>query len=355
MENNIYNCINISNVINKLKINKTKIIGSNIYVNCPFCQKNNEKIGYMKLNALNNLYICNNCESAGTSIELYAKMKYISTKDAFKQLLRESPILDNIPYIYNNTIKDESYRDLVYSNFLEMQKLDNKQYLKLINMNFKEDYIIKNRFKSIENNEYKKKKICKKLLEQGLKLDGIPGFFQDEDFRWTFKSHKGIFIPVIQDNKIQGLRILLDREYRNDTANIWFSSSNEYNGTKATNWPMILKKEESNWIDMYNSNKEKTIIIATEMILAHKIFNDTNMTVIGIPNNIDKDWILEIVKRMNAKEVFLYVDKYTILHTGTLMQRNIIEPLESEDIKVNFRVALLENEENRKEKKEYVA
>ena len=74
-------------------------------------------------------------------------------------------------------------------------------------------------------------------------------------------------------------RILLDNEYRLDTENIWFSSNNEYNGTKASNWPMILKDNTVNWIDMYNSDNSKSIIIATEMILAHKLFNNTNKTV----------------------------------------------------------------------------
>lgn len=159
-----------------------------------------------------------------------------------------------------------------------------------------------------------------------------------------YKSHKGIFIPVTLNNKIQGLRILLDNEYRLDTENIWFSSNNEYNGTKASNWPMILKDNTVNWIDMYNSDNSTSIIIATEMILAHKLFNNTNKTVIGIPNNIDKDLILSIVQKMNASEVFLYADKYTILHTSTLMYENTVKSLERQNIKVEFRVALNEND-----------
>ena len=39
------------------------------------------------------------------------------------------------------------------------------------------------------------------------------GFFQDTDFKWTYKSHKGIFIPAFFNNKIQGLRIFLDDKY----------------------------------------------------------------------------------------------------------------------------------------------
>ena len=78
MQNNVYECINISNVINKLHLRKTNRIGNYIYVTCPFCQSSQEKNGYMKVNTINNLYICDNCESSGTSIELYAKIKYIS-------------------------------------------------------------------------------------------------------------------------------------------------------------------------------------------------------------------------------------------------------------------------------------
>lgn len=340
--NNTYDYINITNVINQLHLKKTSKKGNYLYVICPFCQSPEEKNGYLKVNTVNNVYICNKCEESGSSIDLYAKMKYIPTKEAFKRLLKETPVLDNLPYTYNNPVKDEYYRDIVYRNFLEMQKLNELHYKKLKAMNFTDEYIVDNLFKSIECNECKKKKICERLQERGVKLDGIPGFFQDTDFKWTYKSHKGIFIPAMLDNKIQGLRILLDDTYRLDTENIWFSSYNEYNGTKASNWLMLLKDKKMNWFDMYNSNKGESIIIATEMILAHKLFNNTNKIVIGVPNNIEKDLILSIVKRMNVSKVFLYVDKYTILHTSTFMYENIIETLEKQNIKVDFRIALTE-------------
>lgn len=342
-DKNVYDYINITNVINQLNIKKITTKGSYIYAICPFCQSSEEKNGYLKVNTISNIYICRKCEESGSSIELYAKLKYISTKEAFKRLLKETPVLDNMPYTYNNPVKDEYYRDIVYRNFLEMQTLNNLHYKKLKEMNFTDDYIKDNHFKSIENNNFKKKEICIKLQEQGLKLDGVSGFFQDTDFKWTYKSHKGIFIPVTLNNKIQGLRILLDEEYGLDTRNIWFSSNNEYNGTKASNWPMVLKDKATNWIDMYNSDNSESIIIATEMILAHKLFNNTKKTVIGIPNNIDKDLILSIVKRMNVYEVFLYADKYTLLHTSCSMYANVIQSLEEQNIKVDFRIALTEN------------
>lgn len=342
--NNVYEYVNITNVINQLNIKKTNIRGAYIYALCPFCQSSTEKNGYLKINTISNVYMCKKCEESGSSIDLYAKIKYISTKEAFKRLLKETPILDNMPYTYNNPIKDEYYRDIVYRKFLQMQELKDTHYNTLRKMNFQDKYIIENQFKSIESNPIKKKDICAKMQKEGLRLDGIPGFMQDTDFKWTYKSHEGIFIPVIMENKIQGLRILLDNKYGLDTENIWFSSNNEYNGTKASNWAMILKDKTKNWIDIYNSRNNDGIIIATEMILAHKLFNNTNKTVIGVPNNIDKELILNIVKRMRAKEVILYVDRYTILHTSSSMYINIVQALEENKIKVDFRIALTERD-----------
>ena len=338
MQNNVFECINITNVINKLGLKKTNQIGNNIFMCCPFCQKKKKKNGYMKVSIQNNCYICDNCESSGTSIELYAKLKYMTNKEAFTQLLREIPVLDNIPYTYNNPIKDELYRDIVYSSFLDMQNLNDKHMEKLQKIGLSKEYINKHNFKSIETREKQKKEICLRLQEQGLKLDGIPGFMQDKDFKWTYKSHKGIFIPVYLDNKIQGLRILLDKEYRNDTKNIWFSSNNAYNGTKANNFITILKNEEFSWADMYNSKNKTSIIIATEMILAHKLFHNTNKIVIGIPNNVDKDIIINLINRMKVKEVFVYHDIYSIKHTSVRIYRNVIESLENIGIKVHFRI-----------------
>ena len=106
---------------------------------------------------------------------------------------------------------------------------------------------------------------------------------------------------------------------------------------------MVLMDKDTNWIDLYNSEKNESIIVATEMILAHKIFNNTNKTVIGISNNIDKEWILNIVKRMNASKIVIYADKYTLLYTSSSIYEKIIPALEEKNVEVDFRIALTEN------------
>lgn len=355
MKNNSYDCINITNVINKLGLKITKIKGKNVYINCPFCQNNNEKNGYMKIDITQNLYICNHCHFMGSSIKLYSDVKHLYTKDAYVELLKETPELSYFTYVNNNQIKDEYYRDLVYSNFLELLNLNNNHKTKLINMNLSEEYINKSKFKSIENNIYMKKIICKKLQDKGFKLSGVPGFYQDKDFKWTFKSHRGIFIPVIFNNKIQGLRILLDEKYTNDTTSIWFSSNNEYNGTKAINWSLILNDKNNNWIDVYNSSKNNNAIIATEMIDAHRLFNKYNTIVIGIPNNIETELLLSILNRMKINEVDLYIDDYTIIHNASLISSNVMNPLKNNGIKYNFKLTKCENYNENLNKVEKIA
>lgn len=340
MEKQFYEYINISNVINKLKLKKTNQIANNIYVICPYCQSEKENNGYMKANMINNLFICNKCQKTGTSVSLYADMKYITTKEAYKQLLKETPILDTIPYIYHNPLKDEYYRDMVYRKFLDLLILKENHYNYLKSSNFTDEFIKEYSFKSVNTNNNLKKDICRKLIEEGYKLDGIPGFYQDNDFKWTYKSHDGIFIPVILDDKIQGLRILLDKEYNLGTKNIWFSSSNEYNGTKANNWPLVLKDKSINWYDMYNSKKTTSIIIATEIFLAYKLFHLTGKTIIGVPNNIDKDIILYLVNRIKADKVVVFADTYSLKCTSNLFYKNIVESLKGQGIDVDFKLAI---------------
>ena len=50
-------------------------------------------------------------------------------------------MLDNMPYTYNNPVKDEYYRDIIYRTFLEMQQLNNEHYKKLKDMNFTDKYM----------------------------------------------------------------------------------------------------------------------------------------------------------------------------------------------------------------------
>lgn len=268
--------INVKNKLGLVEIFSKKDI---IYVRCPFCFSTK---GEMKLNITNNSYICKNCEQRGYSIGLYAKIKQISNKEAYNQLIIQEANINNnlISTFITNGKKNREELDIVYQAFLDKLKLSSEHTMKLLKYGFKIDEIEKIGFKSIPNNENTKIKICRELIAEGIELRGIPGFYKDKKFRWNFKSHNGIFVPVIDNCKITSLRIHLDKEYNTDTTDIWFSSSQENEGTKINNNIMILFPENNRIQIMNNAKERKNIIIASEMILAYKLANKFKDTII---------------------------------------------------------------------------
>ncbi|MFR2788094.1 MAG: hypothetical protein ACLTBX_04825 [Clostridia bacterium] len=275
----ILNRTSIINVKNKLGLEEIYSKKDIIYVKCPFCYSDK---GTMKLNISNNSYICKKCEARGYSIGLYAKNKYISNKEAYQRLINEKADISNnlITSIITNVRKNKEELDIDYQAFLGKLSLSSDHTMKLLRYGFTMEEIEKIGFKTIPMQENQKIEICRQLQEEGIDLSGIPGFFKDKKFRWNFKSHKGIFIPIIDNCKIVALRIHLDTVYSIDTTDIWFSSSQENEGTKVNNNIMILFPE-NNKIQLMNNVKEKRdIIVASEMILAYKIANTYKESII---------------------------------------------------------------------------
>ena len=165
------------------------------------------------------------------------------------------------------------------------------------------------------------------------------GFYINEQMKWTFKSHKGFFIPVIYNEHIKGLRIHLETEYKFDTTDIWFSSGNEYKGASAKNSLMIFVPKDYKKIKMYNiksENQKEDIIIASEFIMAYKLFNKYNKLTIALPNRITKKQANLILEKINILSVDIYLDKHTILTDTTSLHQNLLELIDEEKKKVNF-------------------
>ena len=331
------NRISIINVKNKLNLNEICTIGNNIYIKCPFC--NSEKAD-MKLNTENNTYVCKNCEEAGSSISLFAKCKELTNKQAYIYLLKMKADLDTKNSItISNVKKDIDELDEIYNKFLGMLSLNTRHLKKLIELEFSIDEIKKIGFKTIPTNENEKIIICSKLLECGYTLDGIPGFYQNSKFQWTFSSHKGFFIPIINNMKIAGLRIHLDGEYNTHTTDIWFSSNGKYNGTKMSNDIMILRPKNTKF-RMIDSKKDKEdIIIATEMLLAYKLhFAFENNLIIGLPNVITKNEMRKLCEKDEVNNIFLVMDQHTILHNSNSVIKKLEDIYGEEKINLNFSV-----------------
>lgn len=287
---------NILNVAYHLCIEIVKQRGNEYEAICPFCGYNKlSKTPTLSLNLQNNKYCCSRCGAGGYSTGLYAKVKEISNGQALKELLeRECYSMDktNLEITPTNTIEDIEIRDAIYRAFLGMLKLEirHKQYLR--NLGFHESSIEYGLYRSIPKNYIKRRLICK-TLSRKYNLCGIPGFFQEADFKWCFNNFEGFFVPVFDKNGlIQGLSIHLDKPFNNNQ-DIWFSSNNKINGTKAKSFLMTSKLEE-------DSN---SVIITDNFILGNLIRENFDTPLITFQNISNSYIILRELEKTNIKNI----------------------------------------------------
>lgn len=255
----------------------------------------NSKIPTMSLNSQNNKYCCSRCGAGGYSVGLYAKVRKIDNKTAFKELLdRECFSLDKVPVEISpiNLISDIEIRDKVYRDFLRRLKLELQHKKILKNMGFLESSLESGLYKTVPQNYIKRRLICYNLSRK-YKLAGIPGFFQEEDFKWCFSGGKGFFVPVFDKNGfIQGLSIHLDRPF-NNTSDIWFSSNNKINGTGTKNWVM-----------RNNIRKNTNSIFLTDNFLLGNLIKEThNYPTIAFQNISNSYEVLKEIEETNVTNI----------------------------------------------------
>lgn len=177
--------INILNVAYHLCLEIIENRGYEHKAICPFCGYNkNSKIATLSLNSQSNKYHCVRCGSGGYSTGLYAKIRGIDTKKAFKELLeRECFSMNNskIEISPINLLADIKQRDTVYREFLGMLKLENQHRRCLKNIGFLDSSIDDGLYRSIPKN-YIKRRLIGSSLAKNYNLEGIPRFLSRRRF-----------------------------------------------------------------------------------------------------------------------------------------------------------------------------
>lgn len=122
---------------------------------------------------------------------------------------------------------------------------------------------------------------------------GYLGFFQEADFKWCFNNFEGFFVPVFDKNGlIQGLSIHLDKPFNNNQ-DIWFSSNNKINGTKAKSFLMTSKLQEDS----------DSVIITDNFILGNLIKENFDTPLITFQNISNSYIILREIEKTNIKNI----------------------------------------------------
>ena len=161
---------------------------------CPFCGKK----GKLNVNLQKGVYRCNRCGEAGGKIGLYASVYHLDNGTACEQIKEYLGKNSQAPayQVYKKEIESKKEvvnarraPDLVlhqtYSELLTMLTLSETHKKKLLERGFSEEEIRKNGYKSTPVFGFRS--LTERLIKAGCTVEGVPGFYQEEDGTWSLR------------------------------------------------------------------------------------------------------------------------------------------------------------------------
>ena len=232
----------ITDVVHLLQLRVRHKNSSSMDVNCPFC---GETKGKMNVNLQKNVFRCNRCDASGGMLELYGRLHGVSSAEANRQIRealgkgeyrtdyqvvhKEEPV-----EIFNAELADADVIDRTYQEMLSLLTLNDKHQEDLKKRGLTKEQIEIQRYRSVPL--FGIKNMVQKLLESGQTVKGVPGFYEDQDGKWTINftsKNSGILIPIrSMEGKIQGFQIRLD-QVMEGRKYIWLSSVKFQNGVSS--------------------------------------------------------------------------------------------------------------------------
>lgn len=244
---------NIQDVAALLRLEIRRPSGNGVYVNCPIC---GDRRGKMRLDYDSDFWRCNYCGESGGMLALYAKVHGVSNSDAYREICEALGRADSGPD-YKPAERAKAAATVEQSPPAAIQEIHQtfSVLLSMLSLSEKHRQALRERGLSdgqIDDLGYKStpprclcKSYAERLLRQGCIIKGVPGFYLDEDGKWTVKFHQrtaGVLIPVKGiDGLIRGLQIRLDVPIKDKddppeksgTKYLWLSSSNKTGGVSS--------------------------------------------------------------------------------------------------------------------------
>jgi hypothetical protein len=277
--------IRISDVIRLIDISAPPAGKSSYYTECPICDRQGRKKDkHLNINLMKNVFRCARCGWNGGMFDLFAYYSGISRDKARSEIMRilkmDLPSREKTARMQENSqsdnagqqVADTEVRHAAYSTLLSLLSLAPDHYNNLLERGLSEKAIIEGEYKTAPI--IGSHAIAKSLLESVARIEGVPGFYKDNEGIWSFIKHKrGILIPVRDmHGRIQGLQNRLDnlnkRKYR------WVSSADVDNSTCGIG--------AEGWIHIKGVAREK-VILTEGPLKADIVHHLTGQTVIGVP------------------------------------------------------------------------
>ena len=212
----------IMDVAGLLRLNIRRRAPGQVYVDCPIC---GDRRGKMNLNTAKDLWRCNYCGEGGGMLSLYAKVYGVSNSDAYREIcdaLAVNGFSPDYTVPEKTTPAEAEPSDAAavqevhqtLSMLLSMLTLipAHRTHLQSVR-GLSDDEITRFGFKSTPPS-FLCRSLTNRLVKAGCRVQGVPGFYVDDNGCWTVKFHQrtsGIIIPIFGvDGLIRGAQIRLD-------------------------------------------------------------------------------------------------------------------------------------------------
>lgn len=312
------------------------------YTDCPFC---GDRRGKMNVNFVKNVWRCNYCGEHGGMLNLYARVNNTTNSEAYREICDALQAGDT-SWGYGGAESADAYAGVpvrephagrqpdmgitqaeraspqeihqTYSLMLGMLSLNSahRTHLRSEKRGLADEQIDSLGFKSTPP-YFLCRSLTERLIKQGCRVEGVPGFYLHEGGYWTAKFSSrtaGILIPAIGiDGLIHGMQILLDVPFKDrddppekaGTKYIWLSSSTKNMGVTSGSPVHFI------------GNPFARTIYVTEGILkadiAHVLLNRSFVAVAGA-NNVAQLGPLFALLAQNGTELIIEahdMDKYS--------------------------------------------
>ena len=315
----------IMDVAGLLRLNIRRRAPGQVYVDCPIC---GDRRGKMNLNTAKDLWRCNYCGEGGGMLSLYAKVYGVSNSDAYREICDALAVNGFSPdyTVPEKTTPAEAEQSdaasvqevhQTLSMLLSMLTLipAHRAHLQFVR-GLSDDEITRFGFKSTPP-PFLCRSLTNRLVKAGCRVQGVPGFYVDDNGCWTVKFHQrtsGIIIPIFGvDGLIHGAQIRLDHPLKDK------DDPPEKTGVKYLTLSSTGKRmgTTSGSPIHFVGDPCSRVVYVTEGCLkadvAHALMHRTFVATLGVNNTAKLDELFAFLHRNGTEEIIEAedMDKYS--------------------------------------------
>lgn len=292
----------IGTVVAALKLKQSRsALGGSADFDCPFCGGK----GKMNVNFDNDIWRCNKCGEGGGVLQLVMKYFDYSKEDAIKFLRGNSEIKvrdpKDLPVRREEPVAPIEIRNATYRALISILSLSDKHRNELRERGLTDRAIDFYEFRTMPD-DIKKFNIARKLLDMGMTLEGVPGFYKEQN-TWAINPFpQGYLIPFVNvDGMISGFQVHNDAPDKKHGKYMSLTSRGKECGRKATLEPHLIGF--SNQTEIYLTEGALKCDCAKTLEMRTKSPRHAYLAIAGVNNTFALKEALLKLKKSGVKTI----------------------------------------------------